>query len=146
MENRVNIERALPQTWKAMYAVEGSLSKSSLTATQKNLIRIRASQINSCAFCINMHTKEALQIGESQQRIFLISAWRETDLFTAEEKALLALTEEITLINLNGVSDSVYQQAEQFFGSETVGEMIMAVALINTWNRIAISTHLPVSH
>lgn len=145
MENRVNIEQTLPQSWKAMYGVEASLSKSSLTATQKHLIRIRASQINSCAFCINKHTKEALKSGELQQRIFLLSVWRETDLFSAEEKAIFALTEEVTLIHLDGVSDGTYKQAEQFFSVETMAEIIMAVALINTWNRIAISTQMPIS-
>jgi len=145
MENRVNIEQTLPQAWIAMYGVEASLSKSSLTTAQQHLIRIRASQINSCAFCINMHTKEALKSGELQQRIFLLSVWRETGLFTAEEKAILALTEEVTLIHLNGVSDGTYRQAEQFFSAETIGEIMMSVVSINAWNRIAVSTRLPLS-
>jgi len=145
MEQRVNIEQSLPQVWKAMYGLEASLNKSGLTATQKHLIKIRASQLNSCAFCLNMHTKEALKSGELQQRIFLLSAWRETDLFSAEEKAILTLTEEVTSIHLKGVSDDAYKQAAQFFSAETIGEIIMAAVLINAWNRIAVSTHLPIS-
>src|SRR5689334_2794923 len=99
MEQRVRIEQAKPEAWKAMYALSVVVNKSKLSPIQKHLIMIRASQINSCAFCINMHTKEALSLGETQQRIFLLSAWRETTLFTEEEKAILALTEEVTLIH-----------------------------------------------
>jgi AhpD family alkylhydroperoxidase len=129
--------------YKAMYGLSAAISKSALSPINKHLIKVRASQINSCAFCVNMHTQEALKIGETQQRLFLLGAWRETDLFAAEEKALLALTEEVTLIHRNGVSDSTYKQAEKFFSPEAIGEIIMSVVLMNAWNRIAVSTHLP---
>src|SRR5689334_6669560 len=119
MEQRVNIEQTQPQTWKAMYGLSAVVNKASISAIQKHLIMVRTSQINSCAFCLNMHTEEALKIGETQQRLFLVSAWRETDLFTDEEKAILALTEEVTLIHENGVSDSTYKQAEKFFSPQT---------------------------
>jgi AhpD family alkylhydroperoxidase len=142
MKQRVNIEQSLPHAWKAMYALSVSLGKTSLTPIQQHLIKIRVSQINSCAFCINMHTKEALAIGETQQRIFVLSAWKETDLFTPEEKAILALTEEVTLIHQHGISDETYQQAEVFFNAETIGNIIMATIAMNGWNRIAVSTHL----
>lgn len=142
MKQRVNIEQSLPHAWKAMYALSVSLGKTSLTPIQQHLIKIRVSQINSCAFCINMHTKEALVIGETQQRIFVLSAWKETDLFTPEEKAILALTEEVTLIHQHGISDETYQQAEVFFNAETIGNIIMATIAMNGWNRIAVSTHL----
>jgi AhpD family alkylhydroperoxidase len=145
MKQRVNIEQSLPHAWKAMYALSVSLGKTSLTPIQQHLIKIRVSQINSCAFCINMHTKEALAIGETQQRIFVLSAWKETDLFTPEEKAILALTEEVTLIHQHGISDETYQQAEVFFNAETIGNIIMATIAMNGWNRIAVSTHLQVN-
>src|SRR4051812_39552136 len=103
MEQRIDIERAQPQVWKAMYALSGVISKFTLSPIQKHLIMVRTSQINSCAYCINMHTKEALAIGETQQRLFLLSAWKETNIFTDEEKALLALSEEVTLIHQDGV-------------------------------------------
>jgi AhpD family alkylhydroperoxidase len=144
MEQRVNIEQTQPQVWKAMYGLSAAINKSTLSPILKHLIMVRTSQMNSCAFCINMHTKEALQIGETQQRLFLLSAWKETTLFTDEEKAMLAITEEVTLIHQNGVSDSTYQQAEKFFNAEMIGEIIMATVLMNAWNRIAVSTHLPV--
>ncbi len=143
MEQRVNIEKTQSEAWKAVYALSIAVGKSSLSPIQKHLIMIRASQINSCAFCINMHTKEALKLGETQQRIFLLSAWKETDLFTDEEKAILALTEEVTLISQNGVSDKTYKEAEKFFSAQTIGEIIMSVVVMNTWNRIAISTNMP---
>ena len=142
MKQRVNIEQSLPHAWKAMYALSVSLGKTSLTPIQQHLIKIRVSQINSCAFCINMHTKEALAIGETQQRIFVLSAWKETNLFTPEEKAILAVTEEVTLIHQHGISDETYQQAEVFFSAETIGDIIMATIAMNGWNRIAVSTHL----
>jgi len=143
MTQRFNIEQEVPQAYKAMYALVASLNHISITPIQKELIKIRASQINSCSFCINMHTKEALKIGETEQRIFLISAWRETDLFTEEEKAILALTEEVTLIHQQGLSDSTYQLLGKFFSKQTIAEMIIAIVLINSWNRIAVSSRLP---
>ena len=145
MEQRINIEETLPGVWKAMYGLTGSLSQSSLTPIQKELIKNRASQLNSCAFCIDMHTKEALKIGETQQRIFLLHAWRETNLFTEEEKAILAITEEITLIHQHGVSDETYKQAEKFFSPAVIAQIIMSAVVINAWNRIAVSTRLPIS-
>ncbi|GAB3503276.1 carboxymuconolactone decarboxylase family protein [Spirosoma knui] len=144
MQQRVNIEKTLPGVWKAMYHLSGAIASSTLTSIQKHLITIRASQLNSCAFCLNMHTKEALQAGELPQRIFLLSAWKETSLFTPEEKAILALTEEVTLIHQYGVSDETYSQARSFFDDQTIGEIISLIVVINSWNRIAVSTQLPV--
>lgn len=145
MESRVNIETAKPDAWKAFYHVSTVLAKSALTPIQKHLISIRTSQLNSCAFCLNMHTQEALQSGETQQRIFLLSAWKETHLFSDEEKAILALTEEVTLIHQHGVSDDTYQNAAKFFSSEAIADVILAIVIMNAWNRIAVSTHKPIS-
>ena len=144
MEQRVNIEHTQPETWKAMYNLSAVISKSSLSPILKHLIKVRVSQINSCAYCINMHTKEALNVGESQERLFILSAWRETNLFTEEEKAVLALAEEVTLIHQQGVSDATYKAAEKFFSAELIGEIITSAILMNAWNRIAVSTHLQV--
>jgi AhpD family alkylhydroperoxidase len=143
MEQRVSIQQAKPESWKAMYGLSAAISKSGLSPIQKHLINLRTSQINSCAFCLNMHSKEALHDGETQQRLFVLSAWRETDLFSAEEKAILALVEEVTLIHVNGVSDNTYKEAEKYFSAELIGEIIMATVLMNAWNRIAVSTHMP---
>ena len=142
MEKRINIQTVEPQAYKAMYGLEGYLQTAQLTKTHKHLIKIRASQINGCAFCIDMHTKEALKDGETTQRIFLLNAWKETDLFTEEEQVILALTEEITLIHQGGVTDNIYQKAEKLFDSHYLAQIIMAIVTINAWNRIAVSTHL----
>jgi AhpD family alkylhydroperoxidase len=144
METRVNVSKTHPEAYKAMYGLSASLNKSSLTPIQKHLITIRASQLNACAFCLNMHTKESLDAGETQQRIFVLNAWRETDLFTAEEKAMLTLVEEVTLISQHGVSDQTYKNAQSYFSDEAIGDIIMSTVLINAWNRIAVSTHLPI--
>ena len=142
MEKRININEVEPQAYKAMYALEGYLATSQLSETHKELIKIRASQINGCAFCIDMHTKDALKNGETHQRIFLLNAWRETNLFSEEEKLILAITEEITLIHDKGLSSETYKKAEQFFDKNGIAQIIMAIVIINAWNRIAVSTHL----
>ncbi len=142
METRFNINEIEPQAYKAMYALEGYLATTQLSRTHKELLKIRASQINGCAFCIDMHTKDALKNGEANQRIFLLSAWRETDLFTEEEKVILAITEEITMIHQHGLTEETYKKAAQFFDKNAIAQIIMAVVTINAWNRIAISTRL----
>jgi AhpD family alkylhydroperoxidase len=142
MENRVNIEASQPKAYKAMYALEGYLATTQLTTTQKDLVKIRASQINRCAYCIDLHSTDALRHGETAQRIFLLNAWRETNLFTEQEKAMLAITEEVTLIANNGISDETYRKSQQFFDENVIAQIIMAAVTINAWNRIAISTHM----
>lgn len=140
---RINITpEEQPKAYKAMMALEAYLAQISLSKTLKELIKIRASQINGCAFCIDMHTKDAIKEGESVQRLFLTSAWKEAiKFFTEEEQAVLAMTEEITMIHQKGLSDETYQHALQFFDENQIAEIIMAVVTINAWNRIAISTH-----
>jgi AhpD family alkylhydroperoxidase len=141
MESRVNINQVEPHAYKAMYALEGYLATTKLSKTQKDLVKIRASQINRCAYCIDMHTQEALKNGETAQRIFLLNAWCETDLFTEEEKVLLAITEEVTLIHEDGLTEETYKKAEQYFDPNYIAQIIMAVVTINAWNRIAVSTN-----
>ncbi len=142
MNTRLNIATVQPEAYKAMYGLEKYLQTSKLSITEKDLIKIRASQINGCAFCINMHTKDARQHGETEQRIYLLNAWKETGLFSEEEKIILALTEEITHISQGGVTESTYQQALQLFDETYVAQIIMMAVTINAWNRIAISTQL----
>lgn len=144
MKTRINIQKLEPAAYEGMLALETYLQKSTLSSSHLELIKIRASQINGCAFCINMHTTDALKNGETAQRIFLLNAWRETDLFTEEERCILAITEEVTLINQNGLSDETYAQAQKLFADNYLAQIIMAVVTINSWNRIAISTRMPV--
>lgn len=141
MKDRINIQKVNPKAYQAMYALENFLNESSLSKTHKELIKIRASQINGCAFCLDMHTKDARKYGETEQRIYTLSAWRDTSFFTEEEKAILALTEEVTLIP-TGVSEDAYQRAAELFDEIQLSEILMAIVTINSWNRIAISTHL----
>ncbi|GAA4512696.1 MULTISPECIES: carboxymuconolactone decarboxylase family protein [Sphingobacterium] len=141
MEKRINIQQLEPQAYEIMFGLENYLQNSKLSKTHLELIKIRASQLNGCAFCIDMHTKEALKNGENARRIFLLNAWKETELFSEEEKVILAITEEITLIHLHGLSTNTYQQAEKLFDKNYLAQIIMAVVTINAWNRISISTN-----
>lgn len=145
MSQRINIQELEPKAYQAMFGLENYIQNSGLSKTNIELIKIRASQINGCAFCINMHTADALKQGESARRIFLLNAWRETTLFTEEEQIILAMTEEITLITQKGLSEEVYQKAKTQFDENTIAKIIMAIVTINAWNRIAISTHMPVN-
>lgn len=140
MEKRIDLQQVEPLAVKAMYSLEAYLKNTQLSATHKELIKIRASQINGCAFCIDMHTRDALNLGITPQRIFLLDAWKETELYSAEEKIILALTEHITLISKEGLPDDVYTGAVDLFGANYVAQLIMAIVTINSWNRIAIST------
>ncbi|WP_114758611.1 carboxymuconolactone decarboxylase family protein [Flavobacterium sp. AG291] len=139
MENRMNFFKVETEGYNTMLAFEKYLAATELTKTHKELIKIRASQINGCAFCLDMHTKDALKYGETQQRIFTLSAWRDTPFFTKEEQAILALTEEVTQIS-NHVSDKTYSDAVTLLGEKYVAQVIMAIIAINGWNRIAITT------
>ncbi len=138
--NRIDIQQLEPEAFQAMFTLENYLQNSGLSKTLLLLIKIRASQINGCAYCINMHSSDALKQGETPQRIFLLNAWKETGLFTEEEKTVLAITEEVTLISQNGLSDVTYKQAEKLFDGNKIAQIIMAVVTINAWNRIVIST------
>ncbi|WP_199118579.1 carboxymuconolactone decarboxylase family protein [Pedobacter sp. ASV28] len=144
MEKRINIAETEPAGYKAMYALTNYLASSQLSKTHMELLKIRASQINGCAFCLDMHTKDALKNGETNQRIFLLNAWRETNLFTEEEKVILAITEEVTLIHQKGLTEETYLKAEKLFDKNYISQLIMAVVTINAWNRIAISTQLEI--
>ncbi|RXF69388.1 carboxymuconolactone decarboxylase family protein [Arcticibacter tournemirensis] len=145
MEKRININSTEPQAYKAMFALEGYLAKAEISKTLKELIKIRASQINNCAYCIDMHTKDALKNGDTSQRLFLVSAWREAaKFFTEEEQTVLKMTEEITLIHQNGLSEETYRKASGIFSENQIAQIIMAIVTINAWNRIAVSTHLEI--
>lgn len=141
MKSRIVIPQVAPDAYQALMNLEKYISTTSLTAEHKELIKIRASQINGCAFCINMHTADARKYGVSEQKIYLLSAWREADIYSEEEKAILSLTEQVTLI-ANHVTDEVYQNAAQLFDEKYLAEIILAIIAINSWNRLAITTGL----
>ena len=137
---RINLLNELPAAYQAMMGLEKFVRSSSLEISLIELIKIRASQLNGCAYCINMHTVDARKAGETEQRIYALSAWRETPYFSAKERAALALAEAITLVANNHVPDSVYDEAARHFDNKQMGELIMAIVTIGSWNRIAIST------
>lgn len=141
MQKRINIGKVAPAAYKAMLALEDYLETTEIEPLHKELIRIRTSQINGCAFCLDMHTKDARKLGETEQRIYTLNAWRETPFFSAKERAILALTEEVTLIT-GLVKDETYQNALNELGEKLLGEVIFAICVINAWNRIGISTHM----
>jgi AhpD family alkylhydroperoxidase len=141
MEKRLKMDQVEPDGYKMMFAFEKYIGTTQLTKTHKELIKIRASQINGCAYCIDMHTKDARKAGEREQRIYALTAWRETPFFTEEEKAILALTEEVTLIH-NHVSDATYNNAVEVLGEKYTAQVIMAIIVINAWNRIGVTTQL----
>lgn len=140
MKTRFLIEKIDPKGYAAMLGLEKYVMSTSIDKTLKGLIRIRASQINGCAFCIDMHTKEARKLGETEQRIYALNAWRETPFFTPEERAVLALTEAITLIAKEHVPDEVYQEVRNYFDESKTAEIIMSIISINAWNRLSIAT------
>ena len=145
MSNRVKIQNAFPEAWKAMYGVETTLANTNIPLTTKELMKVRASQLNQCAFCIDMHATSALKNGETAKRLLLLDAWQETDLFSEEEKAALAVVEDITLIHQGGLSEATYQNAQKYYDEKSIAQLIMVSVVINSWNRIAISTQLPVA-
>ena len=142
MKPRISIKTLEPYAYKAMYALENYNKTSQIDPILKELIKIRSSQINQCAFCIDMHTEEALKLGESPRRIFALNAWRESHLFSESEKAALAVVEEVTLISESGLTDASYDSALSHFGDHGLAQIIMLIVTINAWNRIAVSTQL----
>jgi len=124
---------------RAMYGLEQYVRQSGLEPTLIHLLKVRASQINGCAYCIDMHTKDARAEGETEQRLYGLSAWRETPFYTARERAALEWTEALTLISNNHVPDELYERVRQHFSEEELVNLSMALVAINGWNRLAIS-------
>lgn len=140
MEARMDVYKLLPGAYKAMMGLQTFVNESGLDKTLTELIKIRASQINGCAFCLNMHTKEARQMGETEQRIYGLSAWEEAPYYTDKERAALALTEAVTLVSTSRVPDEVYKAAQAVFTQQEIATITMAIVAINSWNRIAITS------
>ncbi len=144
MEKRIKIHEVDPQAFKAMSGLEGYVRSSGINPIHLELIKLRSSQINKCAFCLDMHSKDARKAGETEQRIYVLNGWQEAGLYTEEEKAILALTEEVTLIHQHGVSEQTYRQAEDLLGKTYLAKVIVAIITINAWNRVAITTQLEI--
>jgi AhpD family alkylhydroperoxidase len=144
MQTRINFFKTTPAAYNALMELSKFIATTPLSPVHQELIKIRASQINGCAFCINMHTAEARKQGISEQRIYLLSAWREADVYTEEEQAILAFIEEVTLIS-HHVSDATYANLARFFDEQYISAILMMAIIINSWNRMAIATGLRVA-
>ena len=141
MEPRINLTKVAPGAYRAMAGLEGYVRNSSkLEAPLLELVRMRASQINGCAFCLDMHSKDARAAGETEQRLNTLSAWLETPFFTGRERAALAWTEAITLIGSSHAPDEVFEDARKEFTEEELVNLTIAIVAINGWNRLAIGS------
>ncbi|ULO09448.1 carboxymuconolactone decarboxylase family protein [Paenibacillus sp. 19GGS1-52] len=140
MELRFNHQKANPTALKAMMSLEQYTSSRCTDKVLYELIKIRVSQINGCSFCLDMHAKDLLKLGDHGDRILLLSVWREVPLFTEKERAVLELAEAVANIGQAGVPQLVYDKVREFVSEEEFIDLIMAINTINSWNRIAIST------
>ena len=135
---RINYYEAAPNAMKAMMGLEKAASQSILPASLRELVRIRASQINGCAYCIDMHTADALKAGETPRRLMAISAWKETPFFDARERAALLWTETLTLVAERHAPDDIYQAVAAHFNEQELSELTFVIAAINAWNRFGV--------
>ena len=135
---RLDWYKIYPEGLKAMMGLQQVVDHSKLEHKLLELIKIRASQINGCAYCLDMHTKDALAIGESEQRIHILAAWREAPFYSSRERAALAWCETLTKVSEAGAPDSVYEELEKLFSSEEIAELTLSIVVINSWNRLAI--------
>jgi len=140
---RIDLLALAPEAYEAMRAIEAYIRKSGLDRRLYELIKIRASQINGCIFCLNMHTREARALGETEQRIYGLSAWQEAPYYTEKERAALALTEAITLVAESRVPDEVFENARQHFDEKELAALIIGITNINGWNRWMVASRRP---
>jgi AhpD family alkylhydroperoxidase len=139
MEPRINLKNVAGEAFNAMGRLEAYARQSGLEPSLLELVRLRASQINGCAYCVDMHTKDARAAGETEQRLYATAVWRETPFFTERERAALEWTEAVTDIAHGHVPDDVYQSVREHFGEKELVDLTMAIIAINGWNRLAIS-------
>lgn len=140
MTKRKLLKDADARAFETILGFDKYLASISLSQTHAHLIKVRVSQINGCSYCFDKHIKDALHHGEDSRRIFLLSVWRETSLFSNEEQAILALAEQMTLIAGAGVTDNVYDQCITLLGQQYTTGVMMAIIAMNAWNRIGITT------
>jgi AhpD family alkylhydroperoxidase len=142
MKARFNYVHAAPGAYKAMLGLEQYLHECGLEQSLIHLIKLRASQINGCAYCLDMHWKDLRAIGESEHRLYSLDAWRECPYYTDRERAALEWTESVTLLAAGHVPDDVYERVRKVFSEKELSDLTLAVATINAWNRLAISARV----
>jgi AhpD family alkylhydroperoxidase len=140
---RLSYKLAAPGAYEAMLGLERHVAQSRIDAALLELVKVRASQLNGCAFCLDMHTKDARAAGESEQRLYLLPAWREAPCYSARERTALEWTEAVTVLGKDGVAQSLFEAARAEFGDRDLVDLTMAIVAINGWNRFAIAFHSP---
>jgi AhpD family alkylhydroperoxidase len=139
MEPRIEYRKFAAEAQKSLFALEKYIAECGLDHKLIHLIKMRASQINGCAFCIDMHSKDARALGETEQRLYELDAWRETPFYTERERVALAWTEAVTLVSETHVPDAVYDEVRKQFSEKEIVDLTLVVATINAWNRLAVS-------
>jgi AhpD family alkylhydroperoxidase len=141
-EPRLKYYRASPGAYQALKQLQDYIESSGLERNLLELVKLRASQLNGCAFCFDMHWKDARALGESEERLYMLTSWRESHLYSERERAALAWTEAVTLISQTGAPDDVYEEARNHFDEKEISDLTVAIAAINAWNRMAIGFRL----
>ncbi|HEX8888946.1 MAG TPA: carboxymuconolactone decarboxylase family protein [Pyrinomonadaceae bacterium] len=144
MQPRIDYSTATEGALKAMYGLEEYVKKCGLEVSLIELVKLRASQLNGCAYCIDMHTKDARARGETEQRLYLLNAWREAPFYSERERAALEWTEAVTLITEGHVPDEIFERVRQQFTDKELADLTLAIVAINGWNRLSISFRTPV--
>ncbi|MGD9479753.1 carboxymuconolactone decarboxylase family protein [Shinella sp. G-2] len=141
MEARLNFYSQAPELMKALVAVKTAIDESGPDKGLMHLVNLRTSQINGCSYCVDMHSREARETGETEQRVYLVSAWKESPLYSPSERAALAWAEQVTLIASGGVSNILYEQALEHFNKSELTKLTIAIGLMNIFNRLCIAFH-----
>lgn len=141
MKQRMQYFSKAPELMKAVQALNQAVEQSGLERSLLHLIKLRASQINGCSFCVDMHSREAREDGETEQRLYLVAAWKESPLFSERERAAFAWTEAVTKISEKGVPDDLYAETLKHFSEPDLVKLTTAVGMINVWNRLCVSFH-----
>lgn len=137
------MDKVQPAAYTAMFGLDKYIAATGVDKMHRELIRIRVSQINGCAYCVNYHTKDALKLGIDPRKLYLVGVWKEApNVFNEEERTILAIAEEITLIHQHGLSEELYQKSMTLFGEELTAQIIMTAITINAWTRIGVSLHM----
>ena len=141
MSQRMSVAEVVPEGFHAVLQLEQYVRKA-VDPKVLELVKLRASMLNGCAFCVDMHSQDALANGESSRRLFAVAAWREAPFFTARERAALALTDEVTRLGEAGVTDQTWEEARKVWSEEEIAHLLLAIATINVWNRLAVATRM----
>lgn len=144
MKPRIDFQKIPPEAIKGMYQLETFIHHSGLEEPLVHLIKMRASQINGCAYCLDMHSKDARALGETEQRLYLLDAWEESPFYSERERAALALTDAVTKISETHAPDDVWERAKSQFNEQELAALVVTITTINAWNRLAITTRVEV--